>query len=262
MCLGKNQAITSFANMQNPNVIISSDYGPIIVNNNDRYIVPQIKLDGYWDAGGIDFIKKLLEIQFKTRPVITFYDVGANIGTHALALGKTYGDRIMIRAFEPQRLMFHMMCGTLAINGLTNTYAYHHAVSDVDGVELRFELPDYGKTNNFGGLEIIPAKISDNQDMIKKGFESVKTITIDSFHEKVDFIKLDVEGMEHKALMGALNTIQSHRPICQVETVKTDADFVIEFFRAKNYHGFQQGGDLLALPAEYEIDLKRSKRIF
>ena len=51
----------------------------------------------------------------------------------------------------------------------------------------------------------------------KDSDRTVETITIDSFVEqrnleRVDFIKMDIEGSEVPALTGAIKTIQRHKP--------------------------------------------------
>jgi hypothetical protein len=43
--------------------------------------------------------------------------------------------------------------------------------------------------------------------MIKNLHETVKCVTLDSYGEDVDFVKMDIEGMEHLALAGAKNLL-------------------------------------------------------
>jgi len=50
-----------------------------------------------------------------------------------------------------------------------------------------------------------------------KGTQSVKVNTIDNIvNEKVDFIKLDIEGAEQDALIGATGTIKKYKPILAI----------------------------------------------
>ncbi|MED5364933.1 MAG: hypothetical protein VYA68_01120, partial [Pseudomonadota bacterium] len=70
------------------------------------------------------------------------------------------------------------------------------------GETLTYDLPDYRQANNFGSVELLPPKRSDNQKLAKSGREAAPTMTIDSFAVKVDLIKLAVEGMELRALEG------------------------------------------------------------
>ena len=51
----------------------------------------------------------------------------------------------------------------------------------------------------------------------KNNLQQYKTISIDDFVkdnkiEKIDFIKMDIEGCELKALHGAINTLKKHKP--------------------------------------------------
>ncbi len=248
--------------MKNPNAIINSDYGPIIININDAIIGKQISRAGYWANDDIELIKQILNIAYQRKDILTFYDVGANIGTHSLALAKTYGNKIKIRAFEAQRQIFNMMCGTLAINGISNVYCHNLAVSDISGNTIEINLPDYGKSNNFGGLELIPAQRSDNQQMEKPSCEHITTTTLDAFHEHVDFLKMDIEGMEDKALQGCISIFRDSRPICFIEILKTDANFVTELLKSHNYIGFQKSNDLIAIPLEQHIQISGLQRIF
>jgi hypothetical protein len=248
--------------MHNPNVLVSSDYGPMIVNRYDQVIGANISQHGYWSNNDINLIKSLIQFRLNNTEKILFYDVGANIGTHSLALAKIFQDKIAIRSFEAQRLIFYMLCGTIALNGLNNIKLENIAVSDIDRSFVDIHLPDYTKINNFGGFELAPAEQSDNHDMVKSAHESIETRTLDSYDETVDFIKMDIEGMEDKALRGAVNLIDKSRPICFIEILKTDKEFISNFFRSRNYAGFKQQDDLVLIPAEHKISIQNLSQVF
>jgi hypothetical protein len=80
-----------------------------------------------------------------------------------------------------------MLCGTIALNGLSNVYCHHLAVSDGDVDKIKIPLPSYTEINNFGGLELMPPVRSDNQSMVVNDYEEVTTTTLDRFDEMVDF---------------------------------------------------------------------------
>jgi FkbM family methyltransferase len=248
--------------MKNPNVLISCDYGSIIVNRYDSFIGAEISKSGYWAKDDIDLIKKLIRFRLKNTSKICFYDVGANIGTHTLAIAKSFQDNVVIRSFEAQRTVFYMLCGTIALNGLNNVKAENVAVSDENNNSIQIELPDYMHFNNFGGLELIAPIHSDNQNMTKSHSELVATRTLDSYDEYVDFLKIDIEGMEDKALRGAVKLIDRSRPICFIEILKTDVEFVTTFFLSRNYIGFKKNNDLLLIPAESNVRLQGLERVF
>ena len=249
--------------MKNPNVVISSDFGPIIINVNDQFIGKSISQNGYWAIEDIKFIIQLLEFQIKKlNRNITFYDVGANIGTHSLAIGKHFSNQIKIRAFEAQRIIYNMLCGTIAINGLTNIFCHQLAVSNNDILEIEISLPNYNVLNNFGGLELISPQNSDNQNMTKDGSEIVKVITLDSFNETVDFIKMDIEGMEDKAIEGAKETIDKHRPICFFEIAKTNSEAILVFFKSRKYSAYINSMDAIFVPDEYQLNIDGLSKVF
>jgi len=248
--------------MKYPNIIQPSDFGPIIVSKNDTIISRTITQNGYWAGDDIQLIGKILEYQLTTKERVVFYDIGSNIGTHTLALGSLFRNRIMIRAFEAQRQIYYMLCGTVALNNLSNTFCHHNAVSNISDEPLDIMLPDYSANNNFGALELRPPKHSDNQNMVYRERETVKTITVDHFKEAIDFIKLDIEGMEDAALRGATQSIDQHRPACLIEMHKTDAAFVLEFFKSRNYSAWMKSENLIALPSEMNVTLNGINRLY
>lgn len=242
-----------------PNVVAETPYGPLIVSTQDIYISRSIIEGRYWDENNIRLLEWLARAKLRAKSVIRFYDVGANIGTHTLALARRLGSAVDIRAFEAQRALFHMLCGTLALNNLHNVSAHHNAVADRDEDILRIALPDYGQPNNLGGLELIPPHRSDNGSMQKSGQHAdVRTVSLDSFGEDVDVIKLDVEGMELLALQGATKTIERSRPIFAVELLKSNAAEIRSFFASRGYEALDQGDDSFFLPRELNLGLKRA----
>lgn len=226
----------------------------MIVNPLDRHIGRGILQHGYWGEHDIELIRQLLALRLQDRPQVTFYDVGANVGTHTLALAKLLGDRVRIRAFEAQTAVFNMLCGTLALNGLHRVKAHHQAVSDKDGERIAFALPDYRVENNIGGLELVPPPHSDNDGMQRSGeIETVGTVTIDAFAEAVDFIKLDIEGMEHLALDGAEVVLSTHRPMLLIEILKTDHQRLYASLRRHRYRIYHKYPDVVGIPEESPV---------
>ncbi len=151
-----------------PNVVAHSAYGPIILNVNDLIVGRDITRCGYWNMHELVLVWKLIKLQIKKKDTIMFYDVGAYVGTYSLALSKIFKECIRIRAFEAQRPIYNMLCGTMALNDIHNVRCHLLAVSDRDGEKIEIDLPDYAEPNNFGGLELLAPKNSDNIDMIKK----------------------------------------------------------------------------------------------
>ncbi len=245
-----------------PTVLTSSKFGPILVNPNDFVISRSIIEGGYW---AIQDVNLLLEVAGKlllSRNKITFYDVGANLGTHTLAVAKTFVDQVTVRSFEAQRALYYMLCGTVALNGLDNVYCENVVVDERSGEEVQLALPDYNKHNNLGSFEVRPPIRTDNEAMHRLGVDTVFTRSIDSYMERVDLMKIDIEGMEDRAIRGALETIKRYRPLCMVEIYKTDELFVSNVFRSMGYRGYKRAADLILFPNEIAYSLAAGDRIF
>jgi FkbM family methyltransferase len=232
----------------------------MIINANDRYIGASIQQFGAWATDDIEIIKSMLDILLGEKSLVTMYDVGANIGTHAVALAKHFGPRIAMRAFEAQRHVYYALCGNVALNGLDNVVCEHVAVSDGTVDRLDIQLPDYNQPNNFGGFEVMPAVNSDNADMHKSHTETIVCRTIDSYNESVDFVKLDVEGMEIRALQGAKKTLERSRPICFVEVLKSDKLAIHRFFYDLDYLAYRyKDDDWIFVPCDSDVELDLPK---
>jgi FkbM family methyltransferase len=242
---------------------IETQFGKIIININDQFIGKSFLNKKYWGLQDIEVISKMIEFKCKKKNRIVFYDVGANIGTHSIALSNIFKNKIVIKAFEAQSNIYEMFNQTIKINNLDNIKLYHNAVSDKNDEIIRVNLPDYSKNNNFGGLELFkPSQNSDNNQMKKSGiFEDIKTIKLDIFDEEVDFIKIDVEGMENLVLEGSKNLIVNHRPLLFMELLKSKLDEITEFFKDKDYTIHTKGMDAFIIPVESKINLEGLKRL-
>ena len=242
---------------------IDTKFGKIVININDQYIGKAFLSQNYWGLDDILAISKLLEIKCKNKDKILFYDIGANIGSHSLALSNIFKDKIFIRAFEAQSNICKMFEETISINEIKNIKLYRNAVSDKNNEVIKIELPDYSKFNNFGGFELNkPFKNSDNFDMKRSGlFEEVETIKLDSFDEEVDFIKIDIEGMENVAVNGARNLIIKFRPFLFIELLKTKNEEIINFFKKNDYRIYLKGYNAFMIPNESSVNFTGLKKI-
>ena len=242
---------------------INTTFGKIVININDQFIGKSFLNQKYWGLKDIEIISKIIEYKCKKKNKIVFYYVGANIGTHSIALSNIFKNKIVIRAFDAQSNIYEMFNQSIRINNLNNIELYHNAVSDKNNEIIKIDLPDYSKHNNFGGLELLkPFQNSDNTQMQKSGiFEDVKSIKLDIFNEEVDFIKIDVEGMENLVLKGSKNLIVNYRPFLFMELLKSKLEDVTEFFKDKDYNIYSKGMDAFIIPVESKVNFKGLKKL-
>lgn len=176
-------------------------YGKIIYNVLDEYVGKSLKLYGEYSPEEANLFAHMI---FKGQCVV---EVGANIGAHTVQLAQLVGDTGVVWAFEPQRLVFQILAGNVAINSLANVYCEQKCVSDKPG-RMRVPVLDAAKVNNWGGVSLEQAGTGDFVDVI----------TLDSLNlPRCDFLKIDVEGMELQVLRGGKNLIETYRPIIYAE---------------------------------------------
>ena len=119
----------------------------MLYNLNDTYIGTMLDLYGEFSEGEDDLFRQVL------HPGMTAVEVGANIGAHTLFIAQCVGPRGRVLAFEPQRIIFQILCANLALNGIEHVDAHWAAVGEKAG-HIRVPRLDSSKSNNFGGLSI------------------------------------------------------------------------------------------------------------
>lgn len=152
-------------------------------------------------------------VQAVVRPGDVAVDVGANIGYNAVVVGKAVGDAGAVFAFEPLRVTYQQLCGNVVLNGLTNVRAFNCALGNADRVVVSMVPVDYNET----GINIMNSTLG-------VGGEHVEMRTLDSFAlQRLDLLKIDVQGCELVVLKGASETIKRCRPLISIEIEEPQA---------------------------------------
>lgn len=207
-------AVTGF------NSLSSTRHGLMLYNRHDVYIGKSLERYGEFSEGEVEIFQQIV------RPDDVVVEAGANIGTHTVPLSQRVGNRGAVWAFEPQRIIFQTLCANLALNSLSNVFARQAALGAAAGSIVVPPL-DYTSSNNFGGLGL---------GNYEQG-EVVPVITIDSLSlNRLNLLKVDVEGMELQVLQGAVETIRRHRPLLYVENDRPDRSApLIQYLESLEY---------------------------
>lgn len=175
-------------------------HGTMLYLKHDVYVGRSLDQYGEFSEGEVAIFRQWI----RTGDIVL--DVGANIGAHTLPMAQLVGAIGFVHAFEPQRIIFHLLCANVALNELLNVQAHHAGVGAAAGSSKVPPL-DYGGENNFAGVPIGSPY-----------GEDVPIITVDSLQlPSLRFAKIDVEGMERDVLLGAATTIQQLRPVLYIE---------------------------------------------
>ena len=149
------------------------------------------------------------------KPGMNVFDIGANWGIYSVSARRLIGGGGRLYSFEPNKEEYIKLADNLKYNftNLENVELVNSAVGDVDGT-TSFYIPPSHK-GAYGSIG--QPKIAEDCDKVE-----VPVLRIDSFIkkakvEKLDVVKIDVEGAEIKVLKGMEETIKEYKPTILME---------------------------------------------
>lgn len=152
-----------------------------------------------------------------------FCDIGANIGNHSLFVG-LFLHPAAILPFEVNPVAIALLRANMAANGLESL---------VDAQYLGVGLSDAPRD----GVSLLRAKDNLGATRVSDQAGSFRLAKGDDLlaGRKVDFLKIDVEGMEMAVLAGLKQTILQHRPRLFVEVDDVNATAFAAWADAEGY---------------------------
>jgi FkbM family methyltransferase len=211
--------------------VIESVYGLFIVN---RYCAYQaealVKTGRPHIEAELQHILKLVDTLPQNCVIV---DAGANIGLISIPVAHAVAKKSgIVHAFEVQRMMSYALCGAAALNDLENLHVHRRGLGAARAV-LKVPRVNYGVAQDFGMVSLVKqAEIT--------VFESVEIVTVDELGlPRLDFLKVDVEGMEIDVLRGARRTMEAHQPWGWIEHWKVDPRTIKQQFAGLNYKFFE-----------------------
>jgi FkbM family methyltransferase len=180
------------------------------------------------------------------RPRGVAIDAGANFGTWTLPLAR-HAKRVI--AYEAQPDVCDLLYRTCCENNLGNVSVCNRALWSCKTILTvpRIDMGPDGDFKYFGGLQVSPRPpAADGQ--------SALAVTLDEeIHDRVSFIKIDVEGSESEVIKGGRHLISRDKPIMFVEVAhpNTDTDGLIQQIKDFGYSVTRRGmtpENVLAMP--------------
>ena len=167
-----------------------------------EYIDSAMYYDGCFEPVTTAAINKLC------RQGMTVIDIGANIGCHTLRFAKLAGPSGKVIAFEPMSWANAKLMRNLELNTFENVVVEKVALSD-----RKDSRTGYFRSSWVTGTTSNPVSVE--KQLIS--FTTLDSYLTDHKVERVDFIKLDVDGHEFKTLRGAAGTLAAHHPLIIME---------------------------------------------
>lgn len=196
--------------LQQPGVAIRRGrHGFFMYPRNDRYVGRCLELYGEYSEGEVAMFRQIVPAGGLV------VEAGANIGALTVPLAAMVGPSGQVIAFEPQKTVFNILCGTLALNSLSNVTPIRAALGASQG-SISVPVLTYGEAENYGGISLgasIPGHAS----------ESVPVHRLDDIPlPQLHVLKIDVEGSEVQVIEGASAHIDRFRPAIFLENDRRD----------------------------------------
>ena len=217
-------------------VTAATDHGTFIVNRFDQMIVNgnegfgvglQLLENAHYDPDEVSLLLRALDLRRQCHgDGVMAIDCGANVGVHTIEWAKHMTGWGAVLAIEAQERIYYALAGNIALNNCFNARAVHAAVSDRAGT-MKIPVPNYAAAASFGSLELKQRAgaefIGQTIDYSESNMVEVPTVSLDSLNlNRIDLIKIDIEGMEMDALTGGAQCIGELRPMLLIETIKSD----------------------------------------
>ena len=160
----------------------------------------------YWNLVTDDYAS-ILE---KIKKANIIFDIGANIGSTSLYFSKL-NPQAKIHSFEPNGKTFNRLLENIQLNNCSIISTHNLGFGEAKREVKLYEVDEH----NPGMNRILP----ENTNF---PFTIIKIDTIDDFCrlntiDKIDFIKIDVEGYEYSVLAGGINIIKNSKPLIFLE---------------------------------------------
>ena len=204
----------------------------LILNPENGLLDKNIYLNGPYEK---DILNEFMKV-VKSGDVCL--DVGANIGHHSIFLAKLVGETGRVIAFEPIPKLADQIEDSARENKLENLKVVVSALG-----EKNYETVIHINKYVIGSSSLLPTRYGTDVEKVNIKVSKLDDMCGDLKINKIDFIKIDVEGYEWFVLDGAKETISKYKPKIVIEYSPeyyrqndiTHMDMIISFLRDNNY---------------------------
>ena len=151
----------------------------------------------FFDPVELAFLKSRL------HPAFTFLDIGSNVGAYSIFVAKNAGPAARVVAIDPNAIVLTRLQFNAAANRISNIQAVQAAIADADG-EMEFALEE----SNMGGSSLqLDREARGGKTIFQVSVRTLAGVVAEAGLDRVDAIKIDVEGFEDKVLIPYLNSV-------------------------------------------------------
>jgi FkbM family methyltransferase len=144
-------------------------------------------------------------------------DIGANVGAHTLPLARAAGETGRVIAFEPTGWAFSKMRVNLGLNPDLQARVTAEQALLVSPGQRTVPAAIYSSWPLAASSDLHPLHRGRLMSTGEARAVTLDDYVADSGTERVDFVKIDVDGTEPEVLAGAAATVARHRPRIVIE---------------------------------------------
>ncbi|MBM0743189.1 FkbM family methyltransferase [Phormidium sp. CLA17] len=166
----------------------------------------QLFVGGRYDPNEFYFLSRIL------APGMTFLDIGANEGLYTLFGAKIVGSEGQVLSFEPSLREFQRLQKNLSLNcDITSVKLFQIALSNKAGIQsLKIANSEHSGQNTLGDF-VHEGVTCSNTEMVS--VQQLDNLIEEMSVQRIDIIKIDVEGAEFLVFEGSRNVIERFHPL-------------------------------------------------
>ena len=192
------RVLTPVVNVLKPQSVMIQGH-KLYIDKWDTTVSQELLLSGKWEEYETELFKKNIAAGD------TVVDIGAHIGYYTLLAARLVGERGKVYAFEPDPRNFQLLKKNIEENGYNNVVLVNKAVAEISGKAQLFL-----NSENTGDHRIYQS--NENRRSLV-----IATTTLDEYfkdkEQRIDLIKMDIQGSEARAFQGGKNIIDRNKQI-------------------------------------------------
>jgi len=189
------------------NYLVNTHGTKLMVIPGDEGISIELLTFGYHERDTTKFISKYL------KKNMICLDIGANIGYYSTLYGQIVGKSGLVIAVEPSPLNFRYLKKNLEFLKISNSKLYNYACGEKNGT-VNFLVDSRANKCKVVSKNTEP---NSKNKIIVVPIRTINSIIEEAKVDRIDFLKIDVEGYEMKTLEGAWESIGKFKPTIQIE---------------------------------------------
>jgi FkbM family methyltransferase len=190
---------------------------------------------------------------FRPKQGDNFVDVGAHIGRYSIVAAKRIGNLGRVIAIEAHPDTFELLKKNMALNGLQNVTTINAVASSQKG---RVKLYLDGHDSGFTVYTTIMINRTKTEKFLEVEANTLDNILNENNVQRVNYVKIDVEGAELEVLKGTSNVLEANKNITFIIEIHGREIYphVIEFLKAHDlqiiYEKSNERGDWIHVIAK------------